>query len=192
MGVDLIYFHRKYEAFTLIQYKMMDTAYEGDSRNIYYNPNEKSHVREYKRMQELFNLLQQDEKSDKLNEYRFCECPIFFKLCKRLQFKSEETSIAPGAYVPLTQWNILLTDLSTLGPKGGRQIGYHTLGKRYIGTKTFVDLMQRGFLGTQLGGSERIAKFIENALSHGHSIMYAVDNRTKKEIIEDEDDDEIF
>lgn len=191
LGVDLIYFHRKYEAFIMVQYKMMNRGYERESKGIYYNPKERSQIQELKRMQEIFKLLQKDEKSVRLEEFRLSECPFFFKLCKRNQFKATDHAIIPGAYIPLTQWNMLLKHKSTIGPNGGRQIGYHTLGKRYIGTKTFVDLMQRGFIGTQLLGSKRIAKYIESILEQKHSVIYAIDSRKHEKQVRDDTDAEL-
>lgn len=176
LGIDLIYFHRKYEAFTLVQYKMMDQKVE-NGNECYYNPNQKSQLEEQKRMEKLYSILLEDKSSDSLIDYRLGNCPIFFKICKKLQLKYDDATIAPGAYIPLNQWKILLDDDSTKGPKGGCQIGFHTLGKRYIGTAVFVDLVQRGFLGTQSAASKKLGLFIQTAIADGHSIVYAIDNK---------------
>jgi hypothetical protein len=176
LGVDLIYFHRKYEAFTFVQYKMMDQKVEQGDRS-YYNPNQRSQEDEQERMQRLYDLLLNEKESKSLNDYRIGNCPIFFKVCRKLQLKYEDTSIAPGAYIPLNQWKILLNDESTKGPKGGCQIGFHTLKNRYISTTMFVELMQRGFLGTQSIASKKIGLFIQAAIEQGHSVMYAIDER---------------
>jgi hypothetical protein len=160
---------------------MMDQKAE-KSNEQYYNPNNKSHHEELGRMGKLYELICQDVKSDELTDYRLTDCPIFFKVCKKLQLKAEDTSIAAGAYIPLNQWNILLKDPSLNGPKGGVQIGFHTLNKRYIGTQTFVELIQKGFLGTQRISSKKIGAFIEDAISKGHSIMYAIDNKKDKPV----------
>jgi len=188
LGVDLIYFHRKYEAYTFVQYKMMDQKVE-DGNKCYYNPNQKSQHEEQERMQRLYDILLKEQPSDSLNDYRIGNCPIFFKVCKKLQLKYDDTSIAPGAYIPLNQWKLLLQDASTKGPKGGCQIGYHTLGNRYVGTSVFVELMQRGFLGTQSIASEKIGWFIQAAIKEGHSVMYAIDER---DIVNESDDDAPF
>ncbi len=177
-GVDLIYFHRKYEAFTCVQYKMMD---QKDSKNnMYYNPNQSSHNEELGRMKDLRELLNREEKGESLKDYRFSDCPIFFKLCKKLEVKNNEGKIAPGAYIPLDQWERLLTDPSTLGKRDGRQIGYHTLNGRYLRTQTFVDIVQYGMIGTQADGSAKLARFVESAIEEGISVIYAIDRRTLK------------
>lgn len=189
LGVDLIYFHRRYNAFTFVQYKMMDRHLsDRDNKELtlfYYNPNENSHYRELERMENLQRLLNLDARSSSLLDYRLAHCPIFFKLCKKIQLKLDDGSIAPGAYIPLDQWNILINDPTTQGPKGGTQIGYHTLKKRYLGTHTFVELVQRGFLGTQSLGSNKVALFIEDAIQNGHTVLYAIDESLGR----NEDDD---
>lgn len=177
-GVDLIYFHRGYNAFTFVQYKMMDKQ-GSKSDEYYFNPNQKSHAAEITRMNTLHTSINGLPKGASLSDYRLGECPIFFKLCKKLQLKGDDTSIAAGAYIPLDHWNMLLTDESTKGPKGGRQIGYKNLKKRYLGTKTFIDLVQLGFIGTQSLASHKIALFIEEAIKSGHSVLYAIDSRAK-------------
>lgn len=176
-GVDLVYFHRKYEAFTMVQYKMMDNV---DSKsNQYYNPKQKSHDDELERMCQLQSLLNKESKGSCLNEYRFSDCPIFFKLCKKLQLKGDDGGIAPGAYITLDQWKLLLEDESTKGKNGGTQIGYHTLNRRYMRRQSFIELIQSGLIGTQASGSEKLGLFIQAAVENGHSVMYAIDNSNK-------------
>lgn len=179
IGVDLIYFHRKYEAFTCIQYKMMD---QKDAKsNWYYNPQQKSHKDELSRMLNLRELLYRHQGGNSLNDYRFTDCPIFFKLCKKLQLKEDDDSIATGAYISLDQWKMLLDDDSTKGRSGGTQIGYHTLAKRYLSKQSFIELVQRGMIGTRAKASEKLGFFIEAAIENGHSVMYAIEQQNAEE-----------
>lgn len=186
-GIDLIYFHRKYEAFTCVQYKMMDqfTA----SSKAYYNPNQNSHDEELSRMQDMQKLLNREKAGTSLLDYRFSNCAIFFKLCKKLELKNTEGSIAPGAYIPLNQWERLLEDPSIRGSRDGRQIGYHTLNDRYLRTSTFVQLVQYGYIGTQAMGSHKLAQFIEACIEQGRSVIYAID-RSALGLVKKIDDDE--
>lgn len=173
-GVDLIYFHRGYQAFTLIQYKMMDRSNKNDE--IYYNPNNKGHAEELNRMQLLYDSFDRSGGKENLKNYRFSDCPIFFKLCPKKQMAEGETSISTGAYIPLSQWNLLINDKSTEGPNGGCQIGYHTLKKRYLGTGGFIELVQKGYVGTYAKDSTPIKMFIEGVLNSNHSLMVAVES----------------
>lgn len=177
LGVDLIYYHRKYQAFTFVQYKIMENQTE--KREFYYNPNQTSHNDELLRMDNFLKLLNAHPLSNTLIDYRLTDCPIFFKLCKKIELKVGDSSIVPGAYISLNHWNILLKDPSMKGPKGGLQIGFHNLEKRYIGTQPFIELIQKGLLGTNVVASEKVAYFIEAAIKIGHSIIFAIDESQK-------------
>lgn len=181
MGVDLIYFHRKHESFVMVQYKMMDQRSE-EHNGLYFNPNQGSHDAELKRLKALKTKIAKQEKKTGLAAYRFSDCALFFKLCKKFEMKWDDDSLAPGMYIPLDQWELLLSDESTLGPGGGRQFGYHTLKKRYLNKETFVDLVQAGLIGTCDQASKKIAAFIEDAITMGHSVMYALDERESERL----------
>lgn len=176
MGVDLIYFHRRFASFVMIQYKMMEQRSELH-KSYYYNPNQKSHDEELKRLIKLRGLINKENSPSDLAGYRFSSCSLFFKLCKKIELRMDDHSLAPGMYIPLDQWELLLKDETTLGEKGGRQFGYHTLGKRYMNKETFVGLIQAGFIGTTGNASEKIALFIENSINSGKSVIYAIDER---------------
>src|SRR5690606_20430939 len=117
-------------------------------KSYYYNPNQKSHDEEFRRLINLRRLIDKENSPSDLAGYRFSSCSLFFKLCKKIELKMDDHSLAPGMYIPLDQWELLLEDETTLGAKGGRQLGYHTLCKRYMNKDTFVDLIQAGFIGT--------------------------------------------
>lgn len=178
LGVDLIYFHKTHNSFVLVQYKMMDKRGE-DSEKSYFDPNQGNHDVELDRMNNLMSLINEIQWSDKLPDFRISRCPIFFKLCRKLDFKSDNQTIAAGAYLSLDHWNLLLNDNSIMGPKGGKQIGFHTLNRRYIGTQMFVELVQKGFFGTQEFASQKIALVIEDILANGKSIIYAIQDKVK-------------
>ncbi len=173
MGVDLIYYHRKYAAFTFVQYKIMEEL--TSSRAAYYNPKQPSHDKELKRMCELFGRLQTETKGKELKDYRIMECPVFFKLCRRIELAVENTGIAPGAYIALDHWQRLIVDASVAGPKGGIQLSFDTLDRRYMGTQVFVELVQKGFVGSCTTASEKVALFVEAAIENGKSVLVAMD-----------------
>jgi hypothetical protein len=179
MGVDLIYFHRRYESFVMVQYKMMDQRSE-EHESFYYNPNQQSHNDELKRLQRLRDLIGEEKHTAGLEHYRLSESTLFFKLCKKIELKKTDHSLAPGMYIPLEEWEHLIEDDTTVGKRGGRQLGYHTLKKRYLHKDTFVNLVRSGMIGTAGDASHKIAAFIQDAIAQGHSVMYAVDERLKE------------
>lgn len=176
-GVDLIYFNRQYEAFTFVQYKMMDK--QDSEKMYYYYPNDMSHDEELRRMTDMMARLNQEPPSNSLKDFRFSSCPFFFKVCRKIQMKQNDGSLTPGAYISLDHWNILLKDPSTKGPRGGRRIGFANLNKRYLSTQSFIDIVQRGLIGTQSANSTKIGLFLEAALKEGRSVMYAIDESLK-------------
>jgi len=141
MGIDLIYFHRRYC------------------------------------LQRLRNFIEEEIPNPSLRDYRLSPSTLFFKLCKKIELKRNDHSLAAGMYISLEQWEHLLNDGSTIGKKGGRQFGYHTLKKRYLHKETFVDLVRSGLIGTSGDATTKIAAFIEDSIKHGHSVMYAIDER---------------
>jgi|GEM_PF-1659325 len=179
MGVDLIYFHRRYESFVMVQYKMMDQRSE-EFDSFYYNPNQASHNDELKRLQRLRDLIAEQKKQHSLDHYRLTDSCLFFKLCKKIQLKKTDHALAPGMYIPLEEWEHLLIDDATIGKKGGRQLGYHTLKKRYLHKDTFVNLVRSGMIGTAGDASHKIAAFIQEAIAQGHSVVYAFDERMRE------------
>jgi len=179
LGVDLIYFDRKQAAFVMVQYKLMDQRSE-ENDDLYFNPGQGNHDEELQRLSELRQLIAAEDLPDGLSGYRFADCPLFFKLCRKIQPRIDDHSLAPGMYIPLDQWLLLLDDDSTLGRNGGRQLGYHTLQKRYLNKETFVGLIRSGLIGTAGNASEKIGTFIEAAIAMGHSVLYAVEERSAK------------
>lgn len=177
-GVDLIYFNRQYMAFTFVQYKMMDKQ-DGDKIHYYY-PNGISHDEELKRMMDMMDRLNEEPYSASLSDYRFSSCPFFFKVCRKIQMKQNDGSLTAGAYIPVDHWNVLLNDTSTLGPRGGRRIGFANLHRRFVNSQVFVELVQRGLIGTQSINSQKIGLFLHAAIAEGRSVMYAIDESLRR------------
>jgi hypothetical protein len=58
-----------------------------------------------------------------------------------------------------------------------------TINKRYIGTGVFVELIQKGFIGSQNSNTIKVAAFMEAAVKDAHSVMYAIANRKEQPIV---------
>ncbi len=173
LGVDLIYFHRDFGAFTLVQYKMMSNT--TSQKQLYYNPRSKQDYGELLRMRRLWHGLRKSNVGDPAQDYRLGLCPIFFKLCKRLVLNQDDGGISAGAYIPLDQWQKLLNSPQTKGPRGGRQIGYFNLDDRYLRTGPFVELVQRGLVGTKSPDTKFVADIVEKLVTEEHSVIYAIE-----------------
>ncbi len=177
MGVDIIYYHQSYEAFTFVQYKMMDGK-RADGQ-VYFDPKSGSTRKELASMSAIWSGLQKTNVGDKLVDYQLALCPFYFKLCRRLQFVTVDSSISPGAYLALDQFEMLIADNCTKGPSGGRQIGYFNLDDRYLRTGDFVDLIRRGMVGTKQVDTRFIEQLVERLIQQGHSVLYAIESEIK-------------
>ena len=173
LGVDLIYFHRGFEAFTFVQYKMMDRKTKDGQP--YHNPRSRQDYKELQRMRRLWHGVRKSNLGDSEEDYRLGLCPIFFKLCRRIVLEPDEGGIISGAYVPLDQWQKLVISPKTKGPRGGRRLGHFSLEGRYLTTTAFVELVQRGLVGTKTLDTHFVADIVERLVAEDHSVIYAVE-----------------
>ena len=173
LGVDLIYFHRGFEAFTFVQYKMMEQKTKDGQP--YHNLRSRQDYRELQRMRRLWHGVRKSNVGDPEQDYRLGLCPIFFKLCKRIVLEPDEGGIISGAYVPLDQWQKLVISPKTKGPHGGRRLGHFNLEGRYLTTTAFVELVQRGLVGTKTQDTHFVADIVERLVAENHSVIYAVE-----------------
>lgn len=177
LGVDLIYFHRTFEAFTFVQYKMMSQS--TSQFDLYYNPRSKQDFEELLRMRRLWHGIKKTNVGDPAQDYRLGLCPIFFKLCKRLVLDQDDGGISAGAYIPLDQWQKLLISPITKGPRGGRRIGYFNLNDRYLRTGAFVELVQLGLVGTKSPDTRFVGDIVHMLVAEGHSVLYAIEQQLR-------------
>lgn len=173
LGVDLIYFHRGFEAFTFVQYKMMDKRSQDGQP--YHSPRSRQGYKELLRMRRLWHGIRKSNVGDSEQDYRLGLCPIFFKLCRRLVLKPDEGGIVSGAYIPLDQWQKLVISQKSKGPRRGRRLGYFNLGDRYLTTGAFVELVQRGLIGTKTPDTKFVADIVEKLVAEDHSVIYAIE-----------------
>jgi len=78
----------------------------------------------------------------------------------------------PGMYIPLPYWKVLLSSDSTLGKKGGRKISYSNVS-RYINNTLFTELVQNGWVGSQVTDTDQITKQIQQSIAGGKSLVLA-------------------
>lgn len=167
LGVDLLMYHHTYKSYVLIQYKRMTK--DGDSLS--YRPLDQSYFSEIERM-EKFQKLRQDIDKYTLNDFRLNDVFFYFKLCPANITDPLSTKMIPGMYLPLPYWKMLLSSDGTLGKKGGRKISYSNVS-RYINNTMFTELMQNGWIGSQMSNTDLISKQIQQSIAGGRSIVLA-------------------
>ena len=167
LGVDLIIYHHKFKSYILIQYKRM--IKDGDTLS--YRPNDRSYKSEISRMIE-FQEKEEKVKQKYINDYRLNNEFYYFKLCPAQITNPLSTEMIKGMYLPLSFWQILLKAKETEGKRAGRIINYKNT-YRYINNTLFVELVQNGWLGSQLDRTELITKQITKAIKNKRSVILA-------------------
>lgn len=170
LGVDLVYYHHKFQSFVLVQYKRLT----GDLSPRVYRPQGKQYTKQLAAMQAFMKQIEGHEADPSFLGYRLSGEPFFFKLCDSRQGGDWTVQMTPGMYFPLDLWErFLKTDLAK-GPQGGFQIGYHNASRRLSNTE-FTRLLRGGWLGTAgKVPADLINKVIEMGLTADRSIIAAI------------------
>lgn len=167
LGVDLLMYHHTYKSYVLVQYKRMTK----DGKSLSYRPLDSSYSSEIQRMEE-FQKQRQDIEQFTPNDFRLNDDFFYFKLCPADIKEPLSTKMIPGMYLPLPYWKVLLSSDNTLGEKGGRKISYENVS-RYINNPLFTELMQNGWVGSQVPNTNNISKQIQQSITGGKSIVLA-------------------
>lgn len=189
LGVDLIYYHHKFNSYVLVQYKKMEREEEervfgiGDVPDGYaewiYRPIDKSYSDEIQRMREFERIATKKENQHLLTDYRFNDDAFYFKLCPARLINPDSSEMIRGMYFPLSYWERLLSSVNTTGPKGGKYVSYRNAG-RYFTNTLFVELVQAGWIGTRNITSEQLTKLINEILELGKSLVLAEVHKLNK------------
>ena len=168
LGVDLLYFSETFNAWTMVQYKLMEQSPQGPS----YRP-DAAFDRELRRMQQFRTSNPDVGHVDHGGvNYRLCGDGFYFKLCTRVQLAVLSGSLLPGMYLPRQFIEAMFADGLLLGPKGGRVVTFENT-TRHITNTLFTDLVRDGWIGTSGVSSSRIAEIVREALSVNQSVVIA-------------------
>lgn len=182
LGVDLIYYHHKFNFYVLVQYKRMEKEYDeevSESEELssgydewIYRPIDKSYHEEIKRMKDFERIAIREENPSQLTDYRFNDEAFYFKLCPAESLDPNGTEMIRGMYLPLSYWERLLSSPVTTGTRGGKLLSYRNAG-RYFTNTLFIGLVQSGWIGTREMTSNQITKLIHDILESGKSLVLA-------------------
>jgi hypothetical protein len=171
LGVDLIYYSHRFEAFVLVQYKRMVSR----SGQPEYRPNsDPNHAKEMARMKSVEKLLS----SSKLhslppsNSYRLNSGPFFIKLCEAKASIALDSGLVTGMYLPLKLWESLLLSPQVVGPKGGISITWENCTRRFTNSE-FTSLLRYGWIGSNDSQTKQLSHIIEQVLASGRMLVLA-------------------
>jgi len=80
------------------------------------------------------------------------------------------TDMIKGMYVPLEYWDALLKSSNIIGEKGGRRITYENV-ERYFNNTLFIQLVQSGWVGSNLAGTDVLTQLIRAALENDSVLL---------------------
>lgn len=173
LGVDLIYYHHQYESFVMVQYKRMTS--KGEGRSV-YRPTDTSYQSELENMKRVHEILERIEYPPSVSGYRLSSTGFYFKLCPAVTYAPLTPDLIKGMYIPLPYWELLVGSGLATGPEGGLAISYENVG-RYLSNTTWCQLVQDGWIGTRLAGSEILNDLINASLAGDRSLMLAISEK---------------
>lgn len=181
LGVDLLYYHHKFESFILVQYKRMHRMDDHDW--VYYPDSDSSYRKEHERMKSFEEQMKESDLNDEKSpinqlKFRLSHQPFYFKLCQSINFDPDSSEMIKGKYIPLGHWDNLLNDDCTRGARGALSIKDSKLD-RYINNTMFIDLVQGGWIGSRLVASEDIMNIVRTSLDAGRSMTVAYSQQGK-------------
>ena len=168
-GVDLIYFNEEYESFTMVQYKVMESAPRGPA----FSLRRKDRLfRQIQRMDEVWEEVRIEDSGLNPDAFRFSRNPFFLKFCPRKPLEPDSTAMFPGMYLPLSFWKRLHGSESLVGPRGGNVLTYDNVG-RWLSNSDFITLLSRSWVGTSPRESAVLKEMIHKVLATDSVTIYA-------------------
>lgn len=185
LGVDLIYHNLTYNAFTFVQYKMLEREGGALVPVWRYRLNDQFD-REIARMRSARNDLRARAPAGP-DCFRMGDDPFYFKLCRRQHLKVNSGQLVSGAYINLTHCDLVLNGFQTgearvLQP--GRTVS------RWLNRTQFTDLVAKGWIGTNQLTDAALASYVDAALEARRSVVIAQAEARRAADDEDEDVDE--
>jgi hypothetical protein len=184
LGVDLIYVNETLKSVVFVQYKMFAGT---DGENGYRLDDQLT--KEIARMDAAaakFSQLGHDESCD---GYRFGTDPFFLKFCSKL-LSHDDIGHVPGIYVPVSYWKRLVKTSKAQGKKGGTVVYAETFGRRHFTPTHFIDMVNRGWIGTSALQTEVLAPYLKEMMSGKKAVVLAVESLNPAHPDHDNDDEE--
>ena len=170
LGVDLIYINNIQKNMVMVQYKILKK--EGDSWIFRDNNQLRNEIERMNRVKEILN-------DNSQNEYRLNPSPFFLRFIKRLSSGNNPVSFC----ISLDHYQQIMNQSVTLGPLGGRRIGYNEMQKHYIGKSELEGLIRSGYVGTYSQDTDNIHEIIRLISSgqQSNGLVIAFKNRLSGE-----------
>lgn len=172
LGVDLLYFHEAFDAWTMVQYKSMERPDDTPGNSAVYRPDARFDAELARMIAFRDATADQWQVADGKTAYRLSGDGFFFKLCSRVQLEVLSESLLPGMYLAREHAQAILDDPLALGPRGGRRITFESAG-RHLSNTLFAELLRDGWIGTRTVASAQIAQIVRDSLDTGNAVVLA-------------------
>ncbi len=170
LGVDLLYYHHKYNSFVMVQYKRMDC--DNGFVKGYYPNSDGSYKKEMSRMNDFESTYSNNNEVLAVDDYRLHEGAFYFKLCPKITYKPLLTDLIKGMYFPLDYWKYLVSSPEVKGHRGGLLVNSKN-ASRWFSNTLFVDLVKAGWVGSRSDVSSVISNIVQELLESNHSVTIA-------------------
>jgi hypothetical protein len=180
LGVDLLYYHHKYNSYVLVQYKRMNI--ETSKQQTYefvYRPTDKAYLSEIGRMRNFLRSNKDDLGVVRLRDYRLNPSSFYFKLCPKVTLQPLSTDLIKGMYFPIDYWEVINSAPECKGKDGGIRITYNNV-VRHINNTLFVQLIQDGWIGSRQIVSSTFTDIIKKAIEGDKSLIFAYSEKLAK------------
>jgi len=173
LGVDLIYYNEFFNSFVLIQYKLMIESKK--EKKYIYRPN-KQLKDELRRMDEFNEQFVSSADLKSHEDYRLNSDGFMLKLVPNYGLKVAAGELIKGMYLPRAYIDFLLGPKGPKGPKGGPIITFYN-SPRYMTNTEFIQLVNRGWIGTQNLQSNALNELIKQFYESNKAVFIAYETQ---------------
>lgn len=170
-GTDLIYYRHQNPGYVLVQYKRMRRrSGEGQPLEWLYRPDAQL-TEEIRRMRQILV----SGTSQGVAQWRLSQEPFYMKLCEDDMERTEGGKLTKGMYFPLGLFEKILESPQILGPKGGKNIGWHN-AQRWFSNTAFIELLRDGWIGSVGDVTVQVTALVQSALEGDRGVILARDD----------------
>jgi len=170
LGVDLIYYNETYNAFMLVQYKLM----KEENHEFVYRP-DKQLKDELERMESFCKSFIVTNEIKKHEDIRLNSDGFMLKLVPNYGITPASGELIKGMYVTREYMNFLIGLDGPKGEKGGSKITFNN-SPRYLTNTEFSQSVNRGWIGTRGVQSKTLKELIKQYYETGRAIFVAYES----------------
>ncbi|WHP18936.1 hypothetical protein [Cellulomonas sp. ES6] len=172
LGVDLVYWDKTNDTFSLIQYKRLERAATDRATHTY----DWVYTRESELKKQLALMPTLANQSVMSRDWRLTPSPFWFKFVNGDAGRDDDNIVLKGMYVPAEYLRLAVEDGTfRTGERGGFRLGHSNT--RYLTRAPFVELLRRGLIGTDSVHSKHLHAVIADLSRTGRQTLVAVKDK---------------